>query len=121
MLIDPPSPFAPAEEWRAFLNEMEGLEPRSPDDAALVRRCIKLAKQALSIPLDEPRSICPACKQRHGVNIIFGMPTEELWEAEKRGEVVLGGCCLPLIGDPERQCLACGHQWQIARRPRTPQ
>ena len=60
--------------------------------------------------------VCPACKQRRGVDISYGMPTPETWELVERGEAVLGGCSLPLIGDPERQCLDCNHQWEIVRR-----
>lgn len=28
--IDPPSPFAPLEEWQAFLEEMQSVETRTP-------------------------------------------------------------------------------------------
>ena len=59
--------------------------------------------------------VCPACKKKRGVDISFGMPTNETIEQVERGEAVLGGCC-PVIGDPERQCLDCGHQWPIAGR-----
>lgn len=64
--------------------------------------------------------ICPACKQRRGVVISFGMPGPDLIEQVERGEAVLGGCSLPLVGDPERQCLDCGHQWEIIRRASSP-
>lgn len=64
----------------------------------------------------EPRFRCPKCKQKRGVDISFGYPTPELVEQFNRNEAVLGGCSLPLIGDPERQCLDCGHQWEIVRR-----
>jgi uncharacterized protein YlaI len=62
--------------------------------------------------------ICPACKQKRGVDISYGMPTPELVEQAERNEAVIGGCCLPLIDDPTRQCLDCHHQWAITRRPR---
>jgi hypothetical protein len=65
--------------------------------------------------------VCPACKRKRGVDINFGYPTPELVEQVERNEAVLGGCSLPLIGDPERQCLDCGHQWEIVRRPRAAQ
>jgi hypothetical protein len=60
--------------------------------------------------------ICPACKQKRGVNISFGYPSFDLIEQVERNEAVLGGCCPPSPGDPERQCLDCGHQWEIVRR-----
>jgi hypothetical protein len=59
--------------------------------------------------------ICPSCKQKTGVEILYGMPSDEGFEMAERGEIVLGGCCWPLDG-PERECLSCGHQWRIKRR-----
>ena len=52
--------------------------------------------------------ICPSCKAREGVNILYGMPTYEAFEASERGEIALGGC---VIGenDPERRFLKCEH------------
>lgn len=58
---------------------------------------------------------CLSCKQTRGVAISYGYPTEELFEAAARNEAVLGGC-MQEIGDPDRQCLDCGHQWEIVRR-----
>jgi len=58
---------------------------------------------------------CPACRQKHGVDILYGMPTELAFDMAARGEVVLGGCCIDL-GGPERECTSCGHQWRIKRR-----
>lgn len=64
----------------------------------------------------DPRFICPKCKQKRGVNISYGFPTEELFEEAERNEAVLGGCMQALGEDPDRQCLGCGHQWDIVRR-----
>ena len=40
------------------------------------------------------------------IEIVYGMPGPELFEASERGEVILGGCC---IGDedPEYRCKKC--------------
>jgi hypothetical protein len=59
--------------------------------------------------------ICPACHQKTGVDILYGMPDTEAQQMADRGEIVLGGCCIDLEG-PERQCTACGHQWRVKRR-----
>jgi len=50
---------------------------------------------------------CPACGSRDAVPIAYGYPSSDLWEAEQRGEVVLGGC---LIGpeSPASECGSCG-------------
>ena len=67
----------------------------------------------------KPRKfICPACHQKTGVEIVYGMPGGDLAEMEERGEIVLGGCCIDLA-NPDRQCTACGHTWQIKRRSST--
>ena len=60
--------------------------------------------------------ICPSCKAKEGLNIEYGMPSEEAFEASQRGEIALGGCCIG-ENDPERRCLKCGHEWLIKRRP----
>jgi hypothetical protein len=59
--------------------------------------------------------ICPNCKQKKGINIIYGFPSYETFEQAERNEVVLGGCA-QTIGEPDRQCLDCDHQWEIVRR-----
>lgn len=49
---------------------------------------------------------CPACGSMDTVKILYRMPTSEAFEASKRGELVLGGCCLPII-TPTRHCKSC--------------
>jgi hypothetical protein len=50
---------------------------------------------------------CPACASTDAVEIVYGYPSFELVEAERRGEIVLGGC---LIGpeSPDYECRGCG-------------
>lgn len=59
--------------------------------------------------------VCPQCREKAGVNIVYGMPTRDLAEQAERGEVVLGGCVLE-ENQPERHCTACGADWLIKRR-----
>ena len=59
--------------------------------------------------------ICPACRLKTGVDILFGMPSLEAFEMAERQEIVLGGCCIDLEG-PERKCTTCGHEWRIKRK-----
>ena len=49
---------------------------------------------------------CPACASPM-IQILFGMPTPEAFEAAERGEIILGGCCVT-GSDPEWQCPKCG-------------
>lgn len=46
ILIDPPSPFAPTRDWRAFLKDMEGLRP-APEDKEAVDASIDEARRVL--------------------------------------------------------------------------
>ena len=59
--------------------------------------------------------ICPSCGQRTGVNIAYGLPSEEMFEMAERGEIALGGCCIDLDG-AERRCANCEHEWRIKRK-----
>lgn len=60
---------------------------------------------------DDKLKTCPKCGGRI-VKIVYGEPTEELFEAADRGEVILGGCCITLDEngnqiDPEYGCVNC--------------
>jgi hypothetical protein len=49
---------------------------------------------------------CPACGSTAVVRIVYGYPNVELGNAERRGEIVLGGC---LVGpeSPAYECRIC--------------
>lgn len=48
---------------------------------------------------------CPKCGESL-IEIVYGMPGIELFEAEERGEVILGGCCVS-DDDPKYRCKKC--------------
>ena len=50
---------------------------------------------------------CPTCGATDAIHIVYGYPPFELWEAEQRGEIVMGGC---VIGpeSPDYECRSCG-------------
>jgi hypothetical protein len=57
---------------------------------------------------------CPACGSPEGVPLLWGLPDARAWAAGERGELVIGGCDLPM-GEgplPNLQCLKCHRQWQ---------
>lgn len=58
---------------------------------------------------------CPACGSRDALEIIYGLPGIDLWEAEVRGEVALGGCT---VGpeSPDYECRGCGAPLPWVRR-----
>lgn len=67
------------------------------------------------------KRLCPACGARAGVPIIYGMPLFEDGEAEKRGELWLGGCViLDPDTDPDRHCTSCEHEWRTRPGPGRP-
>lgn len=56
--------------------------------------------------------ICPECGSKRTAQIIYGYPSEELFEFSEQGKVILGGC--ELIDDqhhPDYGCLECKYQW----------
>jgi predicted RNA-binding Zn-ribbon protein involved in translation (DUF1610 family) len=61
---------------------------------------------AMNTPEAPPRA-CPQCGSTDAVRIVYGYPTVELFEAEQRGEVSLGGC---VVGNesPDYACRSCG-------------
>ena len=59
--------------------------------------------------------ICPKCKERSGLEILYGYPDISLADAYARGEIALGGCCIDR-DSPDRRCMSCGHEWKIVRR-----
>lgn len=56
--------------------------------------------------------ICPKCKSKDVVEILYGMPSYEAIEAYERKEVILGGC-LVTDNDPDYGCLCCNHRWSV--------
>ncbi|GEM_PF-668624 len=67
-------------------------------------------------PKPRRRYVCPSCKRKDGVRIVYGYPTAEMGSLAERGEIALGGCCLSGGEDPDRRCLRCGHEWAVRRR-----
>ena len=53
---------------------------------------------------------CPACGSLKVAPIVYGLPSEELEEEAKRGNVVLGGCLVD-EHNPEWACQTCDHSW----------
>jgi len=54
---------------------------------------------------------CPYCDGSDLVEIVYGLPGEELQEAADRGEVQLGGCIVE-PNNPDWACRSCGKRWR---------
>jgi len=50
---------------------------------------------------------CPTCASTDVIRIVYGEPSYEMWEAEQRGEIRLGGCFVGLES-PDYECMGCG-------------
>jgi hypothetical protein len=61
------------------------------------------------MPDQQKSGICLACGGRM-VPITYGYPGADMWRAEERGEIVLGGCCVD-PGMPAEVCRECGQTW----------
>ena len=53
---------------------------------------------------------CPKCGGKV-VPVVYGEPGPELFEMADRKEVVLGGCCIHMEGDPQWACIECEQQF----------
>lgn len=53
---------------------------------------------------------CPECGSHDTREIVYGIPTPQLYEGAERGEVALGGCSM-WTGDPRWRCVSCRHGW----------
>ena len=57
---------------------------------------------------------CPMCESKEVIPIMYGYPGYDAFLAEKRGEVVLGGCCITME-DPQWFCKNCRYAFQKAK------
>ena len=64
--------------------------------------------------------ICPKCRSDRTAPILYGYPSHEAFEAEERGELILGGCEM-IDGMPHEDygCLDCGYRWSKELLPAT--
>lgn len=63
------------------------------------------------LPEFRPQGICPKCGSTDTVQIVYGLPSDELLLAANRGKVKLGGCMIIETMDggsgPQASCRAC--------------
>lgn len=53
---------------------------------------------------------CPTCGGR-ALPILYGFPSGAMFDAERRGGIVLGGCRVTADA-PTHECRACASRWQ---------
>ena len=54
--------------------------------------------------------ICPKCRKKEAVKILYGFPTFEAIEEARKGTIHLGGCIITGL-DPQWHCNKCGYEW----------
>lgn len=59
-----------------------------------------------------PELSCPRCGGE-ALEIVYGYPGPDLFEASERGDVVLGGCIIE-VDQPTASCTVCHHAWAAA-------
>ena len=52
------------------------------------------------------KPVCPKCKSKNVIPIMYGLPTGEVAREEKEGKIKLGGCCVG-ENDPQWYCKEC--------------
>ena len=60
---------------------------------------------------DNPENVlCPKCETPNPLEILYGLPSQEMQRAETEGSIALGGC---IIGNdsPAYQCRDCGERF----------
>ena len=56
--------------------------------------------------------ICPYCKSKNVIPIVYVYPGSEMMEASIKGEINLGGCMISLDGaDNDAYCKDCDREW----------
>lgn len=57
---------------------------------------------------DNPENIsCPTCEKTNPLEIVYGLPSNEMQLAEFEGTIALGGCVMQ-GNDPAYRCRECG-------------
>lgn len=58
--------------------------------------------------------ICPKCKSKNIIPIVYGYPSSELFELSEQGKVKLGGC-EQVFGymQSNRFCKDCHYDWHV--------
>ena len=59
--------------------------------------------------------ICPKCKSKNIIPIVYGYPSSELFELSEQGKVKLGGC-EQVFGDRKSTRLNSSHEF-VSRMP----
>ena len=78
---------------------------------ALSLGSVHLGRKDLRNVFDNPENIsCPKCETPNPLEILYGLPSPEMMDAEAMGTISLGGCVIQ-GDDPAYQCRDCGERF----------
>ncbi len=60
--------------------------------------------------MDERR--CPNCRSDQVIPIRYGMPSCRMFDLERKGRLILGGC---MPHKNNLHCRRCGHEWAAVK------
>ena len=106
-------PTKPFDEFKKAVVELCGIEitqdPEEDDDNDSDQD-VATDKGEID-PVEWQYYVCPRCKCRKAVEIIYGMPSYDTFKLGEEGKLVIGGCCKK-IDNPDRSCPDCKHEWK---------
>ena len=65
-------------------------------------------------PINKLTDKCPECSSMEILPITYGLPSGDALEAERNGELILGGCNDSDI-KPDYRCKQCDYEWRISK------
>lgn len=72
---------------------------------------VHLGRKDPTTVFDNPENIsCPTCEKPNPLEIVYGLPSNEMQLAESEGTISLGGCVIQ-GDDPAYQCRDCGERF----------
>ena len=66
---------------------------------------------------DDGSDVCSYCGGEMRP-VVYGLPSPELFEEADKGDVILGGCCIP-SSPAQTRCIDCGHEARATSSVRT--
>ena len=62
------------------------------------------------------KRFCPKCNSNNIIPIIYGYPTQEMFQDSDNDKCILGGCCIAADEETEKSldkyhCKDCGFEW----------
>jgi hypothetical protein len=80
------------------------------EQTSLLASNIEFIPEVFHVNTKRKTRSCPECDSENVAGIVYGYPSEEMFDQSERGDIVLGGCCVT-EDDPEWRCKDCENEW----------